>query len=513
MRVDGVSVKSSLTHPLLIIKRYQGGAKVRSYVQLTNMSPDMGLGIFNGDINTVATALLERMYYCKVGGVFMAPPPVRGGALKNLKKFRNRVVRNVRVPSVLTLQEVVDKYTGRKHTIYSNTLSDLQQTPLRRQDGYSIAFVKVEKGKPTKAPRGIQPRTTRYNLVLGKYIKACEEKIYQAIAKVFGDGPTVMKGYNIQQVGRIIAGKWNSFKDPVAVGLDAVKFDMHVSAEMLEYEHGFYKMLFPKSDELSTILTWQINNRGFAYAKDGRLSYTVKGRRFSGDMNTALGNCIIMCSLIWTLAKERGINVKLVNNGDDCVVFMEREDLSKFTHGLNSWFLQYGFRMTVEVPCYELEHIEFCQMHPVSTPNGVTMVRNVHTALAKDTMTVLPIRNGKAASTWLKAIGEAGMALTPGIPVVQSFYAFCNRQAQSSGKLHNAVAMQTGMKLLSRGLEPKWEDVHPDTRYSFFKAFDITPDEQTAYEECFSKFKVDYTAIEPSDRTAIPYYSITKHDI
>jgi len=226
-----------------------------------------------------------------------------------------------------------------------------------------------------------------------------------------------------------------------------------------------------------------------------------------------LGNCIIMCALIWTLAKERGLHVKLVNNGDDCVVFMEKKDLHKFAFGLDKWFLRFGFRMTVEEPCYELEHIEFCQMHPVRTPHGVTMVRNIHTALAKDTMTVLPIDNGNAARTWLKAIGEAGMALTPGIPVVQAFYSLCNSQAKSSGKLSNAVAMQTGMKLLSQGLVARWEEVAPETRASFFTAFDITPDEQRAYEDYFKSFTVDYSTIEPSDRNSFPYYSITKHDI
>jgi len=513
VRVDGVSVKSSLTHPNLIIKHYQSGYKTRSYVQLTQLSPDMGLGIFNGDIYTIAAALLERMYYCKVGGVFVAPPPVDGRALKRLTKFRNGVVRNVRVPSVLTLQEVVDSYTGRKHSIATNSFLSLINQPLNRRDGYSIAFVKVEKGKPSKAPRVIQPRNPRYNLVLGQYIKACEKRIYRAIAKMYGDGPTVMKGYNIQQVGRIIYGKWKSFTTPVAVGLDAVKFDMHVSAEMLRYEHRFYTMLFPDYPELQKLLDWQIDNRGFAYAKDGKLSYAVRGRRFSGDMNTALGNCIIMCALVWTIAKERGVDIKLVNNGDDCVVFMESTDLEKFRSGLYEWFIDFGFRMTVEPPCYVLEDIEFCQMHPVLTTYGPTMVRNVHTSLAKDTMTVLPVHNSASAGKWLKAIGEGGMALTPGIPVMQEFYAFCDRQATTSGKTRNAVAMQTGMRLLSKGLEKRWETVQPETRLSFYKAFDITPDEQRAYEEDFRKFKIDATSIEPVDSSLIPHYSIAKHDL
>jgi hypothetical protein len=503
-----VSVKSSLTHPSLIIKRYQGGYKTRSYVHLEGLSPDCGLGIFNGDINTLACALLERMYFCKIEGKFVSPPEVKRNATMRLHRFRNRVLKYSGSPSVLTLQEVVDSYTGRKRTIYQNALDSLCLRPLKRIDGYCKAFVKVEKGKPLKAPRCIQPRDPRYNVTMGRYIKPAEKRIYRGIAKVYGDGPTVMKGFNCEQVGRIVAAKWSSFKDPVAIGVDAVKFDMHVHAEMLKYEHSYYTTLFPNATELPELLSWQIDNRGKAYCQDGKLSYSVKGRRFSGDMNTALGNCIIMCALLWTYAEEKGVHTKLINNGDDAVIFMEAKDLNHFMVGFKPWFLEFGFRMTVEEPVYTLEHIEFCQMHPVVGINGYTMVRNIRTALAKDTMTVLPMHNEKSIRTWLKAIGECGLSLTSGIPMMQAFYRMYDLQSHTTSKVNTSTTMQTGMSMLAKGME--WCDVEPspESRLSFWEAFRFTPDEQRAYEERFTNHLINYNEIVPADNTSITHLSL-----
>jgi hypothetical protein len=414
---------------------------------------------------------------------------------------------------VLTLQEVVDEYTGRKRTIYENALNSIYVKPLNRKDSYSVVFVKVEKGKPGKAPRVIQPRSPRYNLYLAKYIKACEKRIYHAIAQVYGDGPTVMKGYNMDQVGKIIAAKWNSFTKPVCVLADAVKFDMHVHAHMLEYEHSYYNILFKHNPELMKLLTWQINNAGHAYCDDGKLKYKVKGRRFSGDMNTALGNCIIMCAMIWTYAKQRGVDVKLANNGDDCAIFMEENDLLKFTSGLSEWFIPKGFRMTIEPPCHQLEHVEFCQMHPVYNGKHYTMVRNIHTSLAKDTMTVLPVNNEGSARTWFKAVGQCGLSLTSGIPVMQEFYSMYDRQSTQSSKVLESTAMQSGMLMLSKGMTHCYAEPTPQARLSFYIAFDITPDEQRAYEDKFRNYVIDYDAITPVDSKFIPHFSITKHDL
>jgi hypothetical protein len=116
-----------------------------------------------------------------------------------------------------------------------------------------------------------------------------EKKVYKAIDEVFGS-PTVMSSYNAQQLADILHSKWSQFDKPVCVGMDASRFDQHVSTQALRFEHDLYYNIFGKAPFLQQLLSWQLDNRGRAYASDGRFYYRKRGSRMSGDMNTSLGN-------------------------------------------------------------------------------------------------------------------------------------------------------------------------------------------------------------------------------
>jgi len=306
-------------------------------------------------------------------------------------------------------------------------------------------------------------------------------------------------------VARIIRGKWQSFNNPVAVGLDATKFDMHVSEGMLRWEHSVYERIYSgvggELSELRKLLKWQRHNKGRGRCEDGSLTYSVKGKRASGDMNTALGNCIIMCALVHAYARDREVPVKLVNNGDDCVVFMEAEHLAQFSVDLDKWFLEMGFRMTVEPPVYELERIEFCQMHPIVTGAGWNMVRNIGTALVKDTMCTMPL-DAKSARKWMYAVGECGLALTTGVPIMQAFYQAYMRNGNPNSNIGNAVAMASGLRMMRRELASKVTPVSDEARLSVFVAWGITPEEQIALETYYDSWsftgQVDIDAVSNS---------------
>lgn len=492
---------STLTHKDLHLYPKMAGCRPREITKITGLAPQGSLGVFNPDLNTLATALLERMYYCVVEGKFVpAPEPSKKHVVWSLRGFRTRLMEVSCHVTALTLEEVVETYSGRKHTIYQNALVEIQRRGLRRKDAFSAAFVKVEKGNTAKAPRCIQPRKAPYNLCLGKYIKPLEHKIYKWIAKVFGDGPTVMKGYNVDQVASIARGKWDSFYHPVAVGLDATKFDMHVSAEMLAWEHSIYLNVFKNNPELKKLLRWQMYNKGGGYCDDGKLRYSVKGKRFSGDMNTALGNCLIMCAMVWAYSKERGVETKLINNGDDCVVFMELEDLERFQVGLKEWFLALGFRMTIESPVEDFQRMEFCQMRPIRCCGGWTMVRNITTALTKDTLCTLPLTGEVGLRKWLYSVGKCGLALCGGIPIMQSFYnAYVREGIDDEGRIENAVQSQSGMRMLARGLKERDMVVSDASRFDVYVAWGITPDEQRAMEQYFDKWRFDYAPTDIVD--------------
>jgi len=496
-----VSRHSVLTHKDLHLYPRIAGVRSRAITKITGIAPQGSLGVFNADLSTLATALLERMYFCDVGGVMTpAPSPSKEVVNKKLQLFRTHLFRHSSRVTALTLEEVVETYSGRKRAIYEGALRCVQVNGVVRRDAFSAAFVKVEKGNTVKAPRCIQPRRPAYNLAVGQYIKPLEHAIYRWIARVFGDGPTVMKGYNVERVARIARGKWDSFHHPVAVGLDATKFDMHVSEAMLSWEHNIYLQVFNGNSELRELLRWQMNNIGGGYCDDGKLKYSVVGKRFSGDMNTALGNCLIMCAMVWSYAQERGVHVKLINNGDDCVVFMEMEDLSRFSVGLNEWFLDLGFRMTVEDPVEDFQKVEFCQMKPIEVAEGWTMVRNITTALTKDTLCTLPVRDEVGLRKWMFSVGTCGLALCRGVPMMQNFYrAYVREGIDDHGRVGNAVQMQSGMRMLAVGLEERSEQITDKARYDVYLAWGITPDEQVAAEEYYDRWKFDYAPTDIID--------------
>jgi len=307
----------------------------------------------------------------------------------------------------------------------------------------------------------------------------------------------VLKGFNAQQTGEIFNSKWNSFRKPVAIGLDASRFDQHVGIDALRWEHSVYNGIF-KSPELRRLLSWQLNNKVVGHCKDGKLKYVTEGCRMSGDMNTALGNCLIMCALVHCYLSMKGIKGSLANNGDDCTVILEQRDLLKFQDGLQEWFLEMGFSMKVEDPVYDIEGIEFCQTHPVFDGSNYVMVRNFPKALSKDCLSMKQLDHPATCRMWLDAIGQGGLSLTGGIPVYQDFYSSLIKCASTvtvppkrqtnwtRRKAKPQVELTNGMSWLSRNMDRHYSShISGRTRHSFYLAFGVTPEQQIALEDVY----------------------------
>lgn len=482
------------SHQLLVNRNGQP-TKPRYYHVVTRMGPNHQLGVFNNNVASVERALLERYFMCKVNGTFHRPLAVASDAFDSpsLREFRRLVVSEVKpVAPILTLPQVVACYTGGKRKIYEKALESLYRRPLERRDANLRPFTKFEKQDLGKACRIINPRDPRYNLKLGKYLKKAEHLYFDAINKAWGEttSHTVLKGVNVYQSAAIIRQKWDRFKNPVAIGLDATKFDMHIGIVALKYEHSYYNSTFEKR-ELRKLLTWQLHNKGKAYCPDGTVQFRMEGTRSSGDLNTSLGNCIIMCSLIWAMCRELGIDAELCNNGDDCVLIMESEDQQRFMSRVGDWFAKYGLRMEVEAPVHDFEKIVFCQSSPCWDGKGWRMVRDVRTCMKKDPMCLLPINNEKSLRKWMGAVGECGLALVPGIPVMREFYgAFIRAGLKATDKMKAHVFRTTSMSERIAGASGDWEPT-PESRASFYTMTGITPDYQIALERYYRTLKLD----------------------
>jgi hypothetical protein len=438
---------------------------------------------------------------------FSLPPAPIENAFSRLEATYRTLRTFLPSTAPLTHQQFVDGYKGRKKGVYERALAEL------RTGNHSVAedaeikvFIKLEKtDRTTKAdpvPRVISPRNPRYNIRVGRYLKPLEERIFKSLGRLFGH-KTVMKGMDVRDTARVMREKWDMFRDPVAIGLDASRFDQHVSRAALEFEHQIYYDCYKRKvhkDKLKKLLSYQLINKCTGYAEDGVLKYVKEGTRMSGDMNTSLGNCVLMCTMIHAYLLHRGVNGQLANNGDDCVVFIERHDLPKFSEGLFDWFWDMGFNMQIEKPVFEFEQVEFCQCKPVFDGVVWRMCRNPVSALAKDSVLLHPNATENYFRLWLNAIGLGGIAISGGMPIFQSFYQMCvrngitsyvSKQNSKTKTMADAVELlpfymrETGMK----GRETV-SPVTPECRASFWAAYGTTPDEQICLEKYYDGMSI-----------------------
>lgn len=462
------------------------------------VSSGLNFGVHNNTLVNALRAVRERVFAVEREGVLVPPPrPRRGVIAERLAAFRAALVAEVGHCTPWTYDRFLSSYTGSKLSRYTRAVESLRVRGLTRLDARLQSFVKAEAvnftAKPDPAPRIIQPRNPRYNAAVGRFIRPLEHRVYGAIAELFG-GPTVMKGYNAVGTARCLRDMWDGFSQPVALSLDASRFDQHVSAEALRFEHSVYNRVY-RSKQLAALLRWQLQNHGHVRTSDGaHFEYVVEGCRMSGDMNTALGNCLLMCAMIWAYAKTTGVKVRLANNGDDCSVVMERRDLSRFQAGLQEWFLDMGFTLTSDGVATVFERLDFCQMRPVLTATGWTMCRNPRTALCKDVLCKKPDMGNPVGgyARWAYQVGMAGSAIADGVPVFSAAYAAMMRTGKPSRKAQGFGDMDSGFEFLARGLVCRNTPTTPEARASFWRAWGITPDVQ----ECLES---QYQALGPLD--------------
>lgn len=489
--------------------RWLGITKVRKFVRVCGVSADITIVPFNHTLTTLERAVKERVFFVKDGDQFVSPPrPKSGYFFDTLHDAKEALSKFLPRTAPLNYQQFVDTYRGRKKEAYTKALFDLRNgRTTAEQDSHIEVFTKYEKvdrtSKADPVPRVISPRDPKYNLRVGRYIKRIEEPIFKALGKLFGH-KTVIKGLDMDGVAKVLREKWDMFTDPVAVGLDASRFDQHVSKEALEFEHSIYLECFAQRkhrERLHRLLDYQLENHCTGYAPDGKLDYTISGTRMSGDMNTSLGNCLLMCLMVKSYLDKVGVHGSLANNGDDCVVFMEKSDLQKFMGPLRDEFHKLGFNMQVEEPAYEFEHVEFCQTKPVFDGRVWTMCRNPITAIAKDSVMLHnpdSDNNGKFYRLWLHAVGIGGIRLSGGLPVFQNFYRLFHRSGHgcyvnSKRKLiqsHDNEYLPWFMR--QEGLVGKREfsEPTPQARLSFWNAWGITPDEQLCLEKHYDSMSM-----------------------
>lgn len=413
--------------------------------------------------------------------VLMQVPTPTSEALAEAKTLA-RVIADIVGPQRPSEGEWIENYSGKKRNKYQKALDELAVIPLTRKDGYIKAFIKPEKIKDLKDPRLIQSRNARYNIVLGNYLKPIEHRLYNlkgggALKKWLPPGRVIAKGLCQRQRAALLLRKWNRFTRPIAYSLDASRFDAHVT-KMLEVEHLIYKRIYKNDRLLCRILDWQVHNKCFTPMG---IRYGQRYGRMSGDMNTALGNCLIAVIVLACVMRRLKITKwDCICDGDDVVLFVEQDtDISE----LMANYLDFGFEMKLENTTTEFNKIIFCQSRPITTSDGLKMVSDPSRVLSRELAGVKYWSNNKFLPRYFKLLGDCELALNMGVPILQS-YAIMLRNWGSDGKCNIPLEgrMYDAMREMHTHdvIEPM--PITTQARLDFELAFGIDHLEQLAME-------------------------------
>jgi len=293
------------------------------------------------------------------------PLPTLNG-LRRLKLTAKTFFRWIPATEPWNVSQVVASFTDHRRKIYERARLSLMDREFCKADGRINAFVKAElynpKDKVNPDPRVIQARSVRYNLLLAQYLRPLEHKILKQRSerglRIFA------KGRNSFERASDIRDKFKCFGNTTCLSIDASRFDKHVSREVLEIEHSVYKRAYPDDRVLQRLLDYQLSN--VCVTRDG-VRYLAHGRRMSGDMNTGLGNCVVMVLMVKSIMDRLGIPYEIYDDGDDCLLFFATEHRDRVSKALVSEFLEFGQEIKVENTANNPTEVVFCQSKMIKT--------------------------------------------------------------------------------------------------------------------------------------------------
>lgn len=419
------------------------------------------------------------------------PRPTKSG-LRELRAEAQIIGRQLPKIAPMARSHFVDHYTGKRRERYRQAMLSLEERPLLLPKEAAIeAFVKSEKFNPDAKvnpdPRMIQARNARFNLEIGLYLKPIEHHLYRLTNP--SGRPLLAKGLTPWRRGEVIREMWEARRNPCAVSIDGSRWDQHVDKSVLRIEHDVYRCC--NSDQwFSTLLDCQLVNKG---RTQGRWKYVAKGKRMSGDMNTALGNCLLMVLMARSCLKKLDIEGEIFDDGDDCLLIIEREDLERLQKNIGEIFLNYGQEVKLENIATVLEDVEFCQARPVRmNDNTMSMVANWRKIISQSTSGTRYWHEHETRKNMAFSIGQCLFALYPGVPIIQQYAQKLCEQGTFSREVINTdwiwKVQPTGRTRDLGQLGP--EPITPDTRNSFARAFGVSPLQQVAIERQLEQWQL-----------------------
>lgn len=393
----------------------------------------------------------------------------------------------------LSVQQFCEGYSGPKKTRYLNAAESLVHNPLKPADSAITAFVKAEKfdpcAKKNPPPRVIQARNARFNIEVGRYLKPIEHNLYGLQGR--SGLPVMGKCLNWTQRAELLRKKWACFKRPVVYSLDASRFDQHVCDRQLAIEHSVYTHC-NTDPYFAKLLAEQLRNRG--YTRNG-VKYKTKGKRMSGDMNTALGNCLLMLMITRASMKVAGlVNYELMVDGDDTLLLFEEHD-EHLLSGISAAFLEFGHEIKLENRATVIERVIWCQSRPINLGDHWTFVPHPRKMLSQTLAGVKYWHEDKSSRNMAYSVGLCHLSQLRGVPILQAFFSSCMKL----GSWTDEVMQDQVYKIGRIGYDSEWRqtikpvEISIETRESFERAYGYSPAEQLLIERTLSAWQLPDT--------------------
>lgn len=401
--------------------------------------------------------------------------------------------------------QVLSLLPQKKRKLYLRELQSLSDYPLTKRDRLVKAFVKNEKLQILEKdgdPRMIQARTPRFNLVFATYTKPMEHALYTLKHPITGR-KLIAKGLNLRQRAWQMRQMWESKRNPVSCQNDLSRFDAHVNLPMMECLHRFYLALI-HDPLLRELLQVQLRNKGFTQHNN---VYEVTASVMSGDMTTALGNCVLVAavvltyqrlllqgsSLVFTKSQVAMLNslslrekvIEVVLDGDDHVMIMEKELLPLVQESLPKFWASLGHSLKIEGVTDQFERITFCQHRPFKNDHLWEMVPDPRKVLATSfVVTGAHASTNESASEYLGTLWDARAILHQGVPVLGPLFARLAKE--NTRRMRNVGTSLDGIeRLLSSDGRTRvhGQNITAEKRLAFDLSWQIDPDLQRSLEE------------------------------
>lgn len=379
----------------------------------------------------------------------------------------------------ISLTEVCKSYKGSKKRMYFRAKLDYEQGGFNLKYSKIKMFVKPDKYDAvkveTKAPRAIQYRHPIFNLLLARFLKPIEHKLYSILD---GDGCRFSaKGLNVPQRAAELVKQASFFDDPVFLLLDHKTFDSSVTVEHLKLMAKHYRKWSP-SKILAWLLSMQLNNKGIT--KNG-IRYSIKGTKMSGDFNTALDNTFLNYLCLSSWLNKNKVYGKLLVDGDDSVLTIEHSSLNRlmadFIH-----FRKFGFETECEI-VHQLSEVEFCRSKLLPTEKHPTLAREPIRALSNLCVS-LKQYSGKARSKYLAGNALCELHRSVGVPILyKTAEAIYNKFSKYGWEMDTETRYKFDMYKVENLFPPSL-----DHREAYQDAYDISINDQILIEQEIQDF-------------------------